>query len=300
MAFPDESAAKTQCNTPQARSHVWKVNSEARLEVFLQAQLPDVSRESLRRALARGECRADGIVRRWGFRLRDGMEIRLESSVPLALIRAEQIPVRVLYEDDELLAIDKPAGMLSHPTTVERTGTVVNALRGMGYREAHLLHRLDRGTSGVLLAAKRTAIRRPLARMFETRSVAKRYLAEVADPVDWESREVSLPIGRDPDRQPYWNVAADGAEAETRIRVLDRYGGRVLLEAEPVSGRTNQIRIHCAAIGHPILGDTLYGGMPMARLHLHAWRLAIPLADGEIREIESPIPREFLPFTPDE
>ena len=129
--------------------------------------------------------------------------------------------------------------------------------------------------------------------MFAAREVEKRYLAVVAAPVPWEERVVDHPIARDPARKPQWGVRADGAPAQTRLRVLARQDGRVLLEANPVTGRTNQIRIHCAAEGHPLLGDAVYGGPPAPRLFLHAWTLEFPMLDGQRRRIVSPIPAGF-------
>lgn len=284
------SAAKTQCSTPEGPSLVWRAESEVRLEVFLLREIPDASRDSIRRALAAGACQVDGVPRPWGYRVAAGQEIALGPGVRISRIPAESIPLEILFEDEDLIAVNKPSGMLVHPTGRERTGTVANALRGLGHREAHFLHRLDRGTSGVLLAAKRLPPHSPLARLFETRSVEKQYLAVVAAPVSWDEQTVTLPIGRDPDRAPQWNTDPAGASAETRLRVLSRAGGQVLLEANPVTGRTNQIRIHCAALGHPILGDASYGGAPHSRLLLHAWRLVVPDLSGTRQTITAPPP----------
>lgn len=269
------------------------MDSPSRLELFLQKCLPDASRESLRRVLAAGACRVDGVARPWGYRLLAGAVVEVDPEARISEVLPEQIPVEILYEDDDLIAVNKPTGMLVHPTTRVRTGTLANALRGAGYREIHFLHRLDRETSGVLVAAKQLHRGSPLARMFAEREVAKRYLAMTAGPVGWTERTVSLAIARDPERTPHWNVAEDGAPAETRFRWLGRGPGGDLLEAVPVTGRTNQIRIHSAAIGHPLLGDTLYGGAPAARLFLHAWTLEIPAEGDGRRLIVAPVPPEF-------
>jgi len=289
MALPVDSAAKIQCNTAEAPARIWRVESAGRLEVFLQECMPDASRESIRRALAAGACRVDGEVRRLGFRLTTGAAVVLDEGFRLTEVRPEAIALEVLYQDDELVAVNKPAGMLAHPTSRERMGTVANALRGMGFLSAHILHRLDRDTSGVLLAAKSLPRHSPLAKLFGERKVEKRYLAVVAGPVGWEETAVNLPIGRDPNRRPPWDVSLDGAPSQTRLRVLERGEAGVLLEAEPVTGRTNQIRIHLAALGMPICGDRAYGGRPAGRLMLHASTLLVP-GKGMIT---APAPSEF-------
>jgi 23S rRNA pseudouridine1911/1915/1917 synthase len=295
MAIPDESAAKIQCSTPEGLCREWRVDSPARLEIFLRSQMPDASRESLRRALAAGECEVDGRVRCWGYRVAAGALVRLGDGVRITEVPAETIPLEVLYEDSELIAIDKPAGMLAHPTSQERRGTVMNALRGMGLGDARILHRLDRGTSGVLLAAKTTA-GAARGQMFELRQVRKAYLAVVDGELGWKEQVCRFPIGRVQGRQPAWNVTEGGAAAETRLRVLGQREGQTLIEAEPVTGRTNQIRIHLAAAGHPIAGDAAYGGAPWDRMLLHAWRLTISTGTGQ-RTITAPPPAVIGDFT---
>jgi len=297
MALSDEAAAKTQCNTAEGQDRSWRVENPARLEVFLLERMPNASRDSIRRALARGACDVDGVLRHFGFRLSPGAQVTLHPATRITEVLAESIPLAILYEDDELIAVNKPSGMLVHPTSHERTGTVVNGLRGLGYPGAHILHRLDRATSGVLLAAKALPRHSQLAAMFQLRQVEKRYLAVVAGPVEWEEKIVDLPIARDQERLPPWNVSPGGAAAETRLRVLLRSESMVLLEAEPVTGRTNQIRIHCAAIGHPLFGDPAYGGPAASRLLLHAWTLSFPTLQGGRQSIAAEPPMEFPRFT---
>lgn len=297
MGVSDKSAAKTQCSTAEASTRIWHVETPARLEIFLQNCMPDASRQSLRRALAAGACQVDGVARPWGYRLTAGMVVSLDAEARISEVVPEDIPVEILYEDDDLIAVNKPSGMLVHPTSQVRIGTMANALRGAGYREVHFLHRLDRDTSGVLVAAKQLHRGSPLVRMFPEREVAKRYLAMTAGPVPWTERTVELPIGRDPARMPQWNVSDGGAASETRFRLLHRSAAGDLLEAVPVTGRTNQIRIHSAAIGHPLLGDTAYGGPPAGRLFLHAWTLEIPAPPDGRRLFVAPIPPGFPPPT---
>lgn len=297
MALSDESAAKTQCNTPGGRDRIWQVETAGRLEVFLLECIPHASRESLRRALAAGACRVDGVVRRKGFRLRGGERVELAPDVHIGRLIPENIRLEILFENDDLVAVNKPPGMLVHPTVGVWSGTVANALAGMGYAGIHFLHRLDRGTSGVLLAARHLEKGSPLTKIFAAREVEKIYLAVVSGRVAWAEITVRLPIGRDPGRRPQWNVSDGGAAAETRLRVLRRADDRTLVEARPVTGRTNQIRIHCAAAGYPIVGDAAYGGAEAPRLLLHAWQLALPAPGAGIVRITAGIPSDFPDIT---
>lgn len=290
-----EAAANQHCNTPDPPHRCWRVREAERLERFLADQLPDASRGAIRKELGLGAATVDGVVRHLGYRLRGGEEVIWSPAAPLPTVPAESGPLEVLYEDDLYIAVNKQSGMLSHPTAQVRTGTVLNRLLGLGHREVHLLHRLDRGTSGVLLAAKR---RTSGSAIFTRGEVRKRYLAVVAPGVSWRRRLVDLPVGRVRGRAPAWNVDPNGASARTRLGVLARLQRATLLEAVPLTGRTNQIRIHCAAIGLPLAGDTPYGGAAASRLYLHAWTLAFFLPDGTPQTIHAPPPCGFLSELP--
>jgi len=242
-----------------------------RLDQFLFRTLPDVSRHGIRRLIALGFVTVDKQTRTAGYKLAHGENVRVPGGLERFSVAAESFPLEVLFEDESIIAINKPAGMLAHPTSHERSGTAVNAIMGrMGGGRPHLLHRLDRGTSGVLLAAKSDAAARELGALFEGRRIAKRYLAVVAAEPAWTHLDIDVPIERfDDGRSPKWNVSASGAAALTK---LTRMQGR-LIQAEPWTGRTNQIRIHCASIGLPIVGDVAYGGPPADRMYLHAFEL---------------------------
>jgi 23S rRNA pseudouridine1911/1915/1917 synthase len=242
-----------------------------RIDEFLFAALPEVSRHGIRRLIAHGLVTVDGAARTAGNRLCAGERVRVPERLDRFSVAGEDLGLTVLFEDESIIAIDKPSGMLAHPTSQERTGTAVNALMGrLSGARPHLLHRLDRGTSGVLVAAKTDEAARELGALFETRQIDKRYLAIVASEPAWEQADVDTPIERYSDgRAPKWNTGENGAEALTRLTKLR---GR-LIQAEPWTGRTNQIRIHCASIGLPIVGDTAYGGPPAERLFLHALEL---------------------------
>lgn len=257
-----------------------------RLDEFLEARFPQLSRMRLRAAIARGGCLVNGRIADRGVRLRAGDTVRVavDTTVPTAM-RPEPLPVQVLYEDAWLAVVVKPAGMLMHPTRNVKTGTLANALAWLW--NPHLRcpdqsgelgpvirpgfpHRLDRDTSGLLVVAKSPVALRKLSRAFGRREVEKRYTALVAGRVASDEFEVNAPIGHTSEEKPHWRVLEGGKPALTRARVLERKQVVTLVELEPLTGRTNQLRIHCAHAGHPILGDVLYGGPPAPRLCLHA------------------------------
>jgi 23S rRNA pseudouridine1911/1915/1917 synthase len=247
----------------------------------------------------------------------------------------ERAPLEVVHEDEHIIVVVKPAGQLVHPTRGVKRGTLANALAyhlnrfrisdcGMRIDEgvstedeneasSHpssnpqseiripqlirpgLVHRLDRDTSGLLVVAKSQAALSRLSQHFQRRLVSKRYAAVVAGLVESEEMTIDAPIGRDEDARPRWRVLESGKEAETRLRVLERGASRTLVELEPVTGRTNQLRIHCAHAGHAVVGDTLYSGEPHARLCLHASRLAFRHpSTNEWAEFRSDAPAEVM------
>ena len=271
----------------------------ARLDVFLAERLGGMSRMRIASMLARGRCAVNGEAAHAGLRLRAGDVVEAEAAgdAPNSMT-PERAPLEIVYEDEHLIVVVKPAGLLVHPTLGVKSGTLANALayhlnRGQidegGAVNSHapsagdarpfvrpgLVHRLDRDTSGLLAVTKTQGALSRLSQHFQRRLVEKRYVAVVAGLVEEESMTIEAPVGRDEAARPAWGVRADGKPAETRLRVVERGARRTLVELEPVTGRTNQLRIHCAHAGHAIVGDTLYGGEPHPRLCLHAARLAL-------------------------
>lgn len=261
-----------------------------RLDEFLELRFPWLSRMRLRAAVARGRCSVNGERADRGRRLVAGDSVRvwLNTAVPTGMW-PEALPVEVLYEDAWLAVVVKPAGMLMHPTRNVKTGTLANALAWLwnpqlrnSERERNagpvirpgFPHRLDRDTSGLLIVAKNPTALRRLSQAFSLRQVEKRYTAVVAGSVGPDEFEVNARIGHVPEEKPHWRVVEHGKPATTRIRVVKRNAGSSLIELEPLTGRTHQLRIHCAHIGHPIVGDALYGGPPAPQLCLHATALA--------------------------
>jgi len=285
-----------------------------RLDHFLARAFPQVSRVLLRRATADGRVRVNGHLSRSNYRLRAGDLVTVEIAPrPTPALIPEPIPLHIVFEDEALLVVEKPAGMLVYPNRQTTSGTLLNALcyhlsqQAPGMRPG-LVHRLDRFTSGLLVVAKTESAHRALARHFRERRVEKTYLALVHGELREAELRIAQPIGWAPQQYPHWRVMDSGREALTEIRVLEVGHGLTLLEARPQTGRTHQIRIHLAAIGHPIVGDALYGphayaafeawmqrvGRRFERHFLHAASLAFPHPrTGEQLRFHSPPPEEF-------
>jgi 23S rRNA pseudouridine1911/1915/1917 synthase len=241
-----------------------------RLDRFL-ATLPALGTRSRAKALVDGGLVAiDGRPCKAAYVLRAGDEIAVTLPAPdAARVEAEALPLAILYQDAHLVAIDKPPGMVVHPAPGVRRGTVVNALlhhlgglAGVGDPDRPgIVHRLDRDTSGVLLVARTPQALEGLARQFRNRTVSKRYLAVVHGVVRTSSGTIDQAIGRHPRHRKQMSVRTRrGRAAVTRFEVVERYPGCSLLRLAPETGRTHQLRVHLAALGHPIVGDRVYGG----------------------------------------
>jgi len=296
-----------------------------RLDDFLAERVADLSRMHIASLLARGACTVNGAQARAGLRLRAGDSVELSGAEEVSnSMTPERAPLEVVHEDEHVVVVVKPTGQLVHPTRGVKRGTLANALAyhlnrsripesgvttddGVAPVSRHsfvrpgLVHRLDRDTSGLMVVAKTQAALSRLSQHFQRRLVEKRYAAVVAGRVEPDEMTIDAPIGRDEDARPPWRVSESGKHAETRLRVVGRSARRTLVELEPVTGRTNQLRIHCAHAGHAIVGDTLYSGEPHARLCLHASRLAFRHpSTNEWVEFSSHAPAEILSaFTED-
>jgi 23S rRNA pseudouridine1911/1915/1917 synthase len=242
-----------------------------------------------------------------------GTELRLEvpEPEPAQPIGQPEITVPVIYEDEDLLVVDKPAGLVVHPAAGHADGTLVNALLGRadadqfggiaGVRRPGIVHRLDRDTSGLLMVARTDRAQHALMAQLKARRVKKTYLALVHGDVAAAVGRIEAPIGRDPRRRTRMAVVPDGRPATTGYRVAERFGDWTLLELDLVTGRTHQIRVHLEAIGHPVAGDPLYGTGTssrgpdgLARLFLHAWRLELTSPSrGELIRVRAPLPAEL-------
>lgn len=246
------------------------------LKYWLLDQFPALSQTYLANAVKAGGCRVDGVVMSWGWKLRGGERVELDVDPAAVTSRqAEPMPIDIVYEDDGLLVVNKAAGVLVHPTMGVKRGTLANGLAHyLGEARFWFVHRLDKETSGLLAIAKTAGRRQELERAWRSGGVKKQYVARVLGHVAADC-EIDAPIGRLAGGTPAWRVMVEGKPSLSRLRVeaYEEGGTNVLLE--PVTGRTNQLRIHCASIGHPIVGDALYGAGPADRLYLHAARLEV-------------------------
>mgnify|MGYP006195725605 CR=1 FL=1 len=278
-------------------------DARLRLDQALVRRAGEVSRMSRVRAQAwieAGAVRVDGVAApRSSIRLREGavVEVDLPASAQRRSRPAPQeLAIEILYEDEHLLAVNKPAGQVVHPSYRNAAGTLLNGvlwhLRGRAGTRPGIVSRLDKGTSGVLLVALAPSVHAALQRAATAGRVRKEYLAVVCGVPEPRRAEIRLPLARDPDDRRRVTVQEHGSESVTRYEVIAGGDGRSLVRCELVTGRTHQIRVHLAARGWPIVGDALYGGDgTLARPALHAWRVRFrhPVT-GAAMEITAPLP----------
>ena len=286
-----------------------------RLDDFLFDNFHSLSKMYLREVVKDGDCEVNGYTANTGVivKTNDFIEISVDLDRETAM-RPERVALEIVYEEDAFLLVNKPAEMLVHPTHRDKNGTLLNALsyylNEAIFKETNgnlseiqnsklkvvrpgLVHRLDKKTSGLILIAKSTRAHRILSDHFQRKLVEKKYLALVEGSVKVDTGEIVAPIGRFEETK-HWNVKEDGKSSETRFRTIERYANTTLLELQPVTGRTNQLRIHCEHIGHPIVGDEKRGGRAFKRLCLHAYKLSFfhPINHRRL-EFEISLPEDF-------
>ncbi len=286
-----------------------------RLDRYLSSVVPGQSRSQIQRLIEQGQVAVAGRTAKANLAVKAGDRITLDVPEPApSTAVAEDIPLTIVYEDPDLVVVDKPAGMVVHPAAGHDSGTLVNALlhrikdlSGIGGElRPGIVHRLDKGTSGLMVVAKNDHAHESLSRQFAEREVEKEYGALVWGVVQ-AGRRIDLPIGRDPkDRQKMSARSRRARNAVTRITRARHYRGVTLCQVAIHTGRTHQIRVHLSAIGHPIVGDATYGGqrtrvaadlrpvLTLERPFLHAHRLVFTQpTDGRRMEFESPLPQDL-------
>ena len=291
-----------------------------RLDTVIVARLPTISRSRASRLIRAGHITVNGLIKKPGYLTKPGDVVRSEIPSPEPITcRPEAIPLSILYEDGDVIVLNKPPGLVVHPGAGHKSKTLVNALlfhcpdlEGIGGDlRPGLVHRLDKDTSGTLVVAKNDMAHESLSHQFRKRQVQKRYLALVYGAMKASAGVIDLPVGRHPtDRKKMSTQSRRSRPTETRWKVKEVFSSVTLLEIDLKTGRTHQVRVHCAAMGHPVVGDATYGGkrrwqdmsLPKAqallksvqRQMLHAWRLSFvhPRTEQSM-SFESPLSKDM-------
>lgn len=281
-------------------------DTNLRLDRFVSAGIPDLSRTYLQTLVEEGLVLVDGVPRRAAFKMTPGQVVTVSLPETESVeVLPEDIPLAIVFEDDDILVIDKPAGMVVHPAPGHPGGTLVNAvlyhaprMTIAGTNRPGIVHRLDKDTSGVMIVAKTDRAHNSLVQQWQERTVEKEYVALVAGRVEEEEASIDAPIGRDTANRMRMAAVRTGRAARTSFTVAERFAEMTLLDVAIETGRTHQVRVHLAMIGFPVVGDALYGSPKAARAaskigirrqFLHASRLGIEMIDGRRRTFNAPI-----------
>lgn len=297
-----------------ADSSQWNVGEDdggQRVDRYVVSALADISRSSVQQMIADGEVLVNGRTCKPGQVLKVGDNVRIiQDAAKTHTISAKPrlMPLDIVYEDEELLVINKAAGMVVHPAPGHIDDTLVNALlarypdmEGVEGLRPGIVHRLDKDTSGLIIVAKRARMQAAMIEQMKQHQVEKRYLALVEGVFSVDQGSIDAPIGRDPRHRQQMAITATGSrEARTHFRVLERFRRHTLLLLQLETGRTHQIRVHLKAIGHPVVGDPVYGSgntrgnLSLKRQFLHAYQLKFvhPIT-GKVLELEAPLPEDL-------
>ena len=277
-----------------------------RLDALLARTYPDLSRSAVQRLIELGDVSVDGRAVRASFRPSSGQHVAIRIPPPTeARLVSRARDLSIVYEDADVLVVDKPAGLVVHPAPGHPDDTLANALRARypdlqigGELRPGIVHRLDKDTSGLLVVAKNDRAMASLVEQMARKAVLKEYVALVHGSPRVAEGVIDAPIARNPRDRKRMAVVAGGREARTHFRVLERFPGYTLVEARLETGRTHQIRVHFASLGHPLVGDAVYGrgkeSLGVSRQFLHARRLAFALpSTGATMTFESPLPTDL-------
>ncbi len=280
-----------------------------RIDVYLAGKLPELSRARVQALISEGKVEVNGRPIKASYRIVGGEKVSIEYAIELEKPKLipEKIPIRILYQDPDIIVVDKPSGMVVHPGAGRRSHTLVNALLYLfpdldklePQDRPGIVHRLDKETSGVLVVARSLRALKGLQQQFKERTVQKRYLGLVWGNIRHAEGRISWAIGRHARRRERISVKTDRPrQAETIYRVCRVYQEFTYLEIQPLTGRMHQIRVHMAAAGHPLVGDSRYGRRgprrPSPRLFLHAWKLTIEHpGSGQTLEFTAALPSDL-------
>lgn len=282
-----------------------------RLDKYVAAMLPDLSRSYIQQLIDDEHVHVDGRVRRRTFKMTPGEVVTVLVPDPVSVeLIPEDIPLAIVYEDEDVVVIDKPAGMVVHPAPGHPRGTLANAvlfhapeISVAGSNRPGIVHRLDKETSGLIVVAKSDRARVTLVKQWNQRSVQKHYIALVHGAVEENEASIDVPIGRDPVSRNKMASTSAGRDSLTHFTVTERFKDATLLDVEIETGRTHQIRVHLAFIGHPVAGDSIYNrfsgpfggsGAIVDRQFLHAATLSFNLPTGERMTFEAPLPPDLV------
>ena len=279
-----------------------------RLDTALTFLFPEKSRNAFQKLIKDGKIILDrNVIRKAGMRLTEGDRIEIDFPEPSALsVEAEPMDLDIVYEDSDVILINKPKGMVVHPAAGHDTGTMVNGLlyhckdlSGInGVLRPGIVHRIDKDTTGIVIACKNDQAHRSIAEQLKAHTIRRRYYAIVTGNLKEDEGTIDKPIGRNPSDRKKMAVVSDGKDAVTHYRVLERFGSYTFIECRLETGRTHQIRVHMASIGHPLLGDEVYsrGKSPYSTNGqcLHAYLLGfVHPATGEYMEFRTDLPDYF-------